>query len=167
MKKLLFILSIVTFSAQAQDKSYFSVGYGQAAYEAFGGRWVPTILRFTVGTNVMDNLAIEGMVATGVRESKVSGINIEVQKMVGLYAKPFIKMNENFEAYGRVGMLRTTVDASASGISTSETDSSFSYGAGIQYNPDSRGGIFFDYMNYYSKDGEKIFGFNSGVNIKF
>lgn len=167
MKKLFFVFAVIAFSAQAQDKNYISVGYGQAAYEAYGGRWVPTILRLTAGTNLMDNLAIEGMLATGIRKSNVSGIGVEVQNMVGLYAKPFIKMNENFEAYGRVGMLRTTLDASASGVSTSETESSFSYGAGIQFNPDSRGGIFLDYMNYYSKDGQKIFGFNSGVNIKF
>lgn len=173
MKKLIAVLASlvalcsVTPVASAQNKNnYTEIGYGWAAYEEAGWRFVPKLLKLSLGTKVHDNVAIEGMGAFGISDSSVGGLTLKADNAFGAYVKPFFNLGDNAELFGKFGFTRFsgTFSGLASGAGS---DSGFSYGGGAAYKFDSSMGVFFDYMVYYNNDGVQIHGATSGLRIGF
>ena len=167
---LFFTIIGIIFSGSAQadnQKNYVDIGYGWAAYEEAGWRFVPRILKVSAGTKVADNLAIEGMGALGIVDSSVGGLTLAVDSAYGLYAKPFVDVNDKFELYGRIGVVRISGTVSGSGGSIYGYDSAMSYGGGGAFKVSENGAVFLDYTVYYNKNGVYVYGMTSGLRFGF
>jgi opacity protein-like surface antigen len=180
MKKIA-ILGAALFAvatAQAQQNNspvYAEVGYSALKYKEDDGQlsasFKPGALRGIVGYEVSPNLAVEGMLAFGVKNDTTNFMNVnvkgELQNAYGVYVKPKIKVGDNLELFGRLGWTHAKIKASAQGFSISDNGSDVSYGAGLSYSFSRNTYVSADYMNYYDKEGVKIDGFTVGIGFKF
>jgi opacity protein-like surface antigen len=158
---------------QANSPVYAEVGYSALKYQEDGLNTdvKPGALRGIVGYELNPNLALEGMVAFGVKDDtvNVSGFNVkgELKNAYGVYIKPKITVAEGLEIFGRLGWSHAKVKASVGSFSMSDSGSDVSYGVGLSYAFMPKAYVSADYMNYYNKEGVKIDGFTVGVGFKF
>ena len=155
-------------AAHANDVAgYAEIAYGQINYEESGYKFTPGMGRLIVGGAVNDNLALEVMGALGMGKSTSGIVSLEINNAFGLYARPFLKLNDTFEVFGRVGYFRGSITASASTISISDSGSDLSYGIGAGVKVAEKISIVADYMTYYDKNSIKINGWTVGAKIGF
>jgi opacity protein-like surface antigen len=179
MRKVI-LASLLTFLATgAQAQFYGEVGYSviNAKQNVNGNEFKgkPNAIRGIFGFELHRNLAVEGMAAFGVRDGDlkvngqtITGVKLELDNAVGLYLKPKARLNDSFEAFARVGAARMEGAASAQGFgSISESETSFSWGAGLSYSVTQAVGLNVDYMQYVKKDGFTAKGFTVGVGMRF
>lgn len=123
---------------------------------------------FTVGTDLGQNLSVEAVAGAGLTNSEVdiSGINqtvkLKIDSIFGAYGVLKTPISNSAEVFAKVGVAKLTATASGSGKADS-TDSSLSYGFGIDFYHSRNAGIRFEYMNYYDKGLTKI----DSVNIHY
>jgi len=176
MKKCLFLTAMlcssVTFAASGD--SYFGGGYHLGKYEESGiPSASPTALKLEYGKYITDSIAIEGHFAFGLKEDTVSveGINLdlEIKQAISLFVKGDLNLNESVNLYGLLGFTKGKLKVSAPGydLSTTESDSGLSYGAGIE--SITANGLIFsaEYIMYLSEDDYDYSGFNFGIAKKF
>jgi opacity protein-like surface antigen len=177
------VLAMLGTSAQAQTKTsplYGEVGYTFVKIKPEGSESAKLgALRGIVGYDLHPNIAVEGMLAFGVNDDKesfdVGGVTVnaklELQNAYGIYVKPKFNPTKELELFGRLGYARTKLKATVSALgfseSASDSDSDFSYGAGLKYNFDPRMSVGLDYMRYFDKDGVKIDGVTVGFGYRF
>lgn len=159
MKKLILVsmLGLAAVSAQAQSV------YGDVAYQTFDADLAtdPAAVRGIFGYQFNPNLAVEGMVGSGVRDGKDSSMGVsgkaKLDRMAGIYAKSSFKVNDAFELYGRLGYVNYKVSATASAggftAKVSDSDSDVSYGVGASYYLTPKMSINVDYMDFGDLEG--------------
>jgi opacity protein-like surface antigen len=179
------VLAMLGTSAQAQTAArpapavYGEVGYAFLKAKAEGESVNLGALRGILGYDFHQNLALEGMLAFGVKDhtesAVISGVTVkaklELQNSYGIYVKPKFNPTPELELFARLGWARSEakVEASAGGFSASESDSDsdFSYGVGVKYNFNPRTSVGLDYMRYFDKDGLTIDGVTVGFGYRF
>ena len=187
------LLVLGTAHAQ-QARTALSGGYAEIGYTQFklSGEGAadakPGAIRGIVGYDVHPNVAIEGMLAFGVRDdSATETINtvlgpvtgtaeIKLKNAYGIYVKPKFDVTDAVQLYGRVGYTHAKFEASASAtapgfgtVSASESDSdggaSFGLGANFRFSPKAYVGV--DYMRYFKRDGVNVNGLTVGLGYRF
>lgn len=170
MKKFI-ALAVVAFasstSAVAQSSSNI---YGEAAYAVVTakdtsatnnvGTFKPTLARFALGTVVRENLAVEGFLMQGLSNDskKIMGANVDVKTNTGygIAVRPFVKLSDEIELFGRVGSVRNeiavTVSANGSSMSTTSKSTNTLYGAGVAFKINKDSSAFVDYTKLSNKD---------------
>ena len=120
-----------------------------------------------IGYGVHENLAVEGMLAFGVKDDTVAGVKAELEHSYGVFVKPRVMLNPNFELFGRFGYVEHKLKASVPGHSLSDSNGDWAYGLGANYyfKPSTYGTL--SYMRLYDKDGETVNGLTLGVGMKF
>lgn len=178
LSKILMIATMVTAGA-VHAQTYGEIGYTSTTakdnIDGDGIKASPAAIRGIFGYELNTNLAVEGMAAFGLGDSTVkfngqniTGIKLAIDNVLGLYLKPKTKLNERVEIFGRFGVARLKGTLTAAGYGTeSDSDSGFSYGAGLSYAINPSTSINADYMSYMNKDGFKVNGFTFGVGFKF
>lgn len=170
---LLAVLASGTASAQSMNKDsgyYGEVGYSAIKFSNAETSTTPKLVRLTVGTNIHENLDVEGAIAftASKDESKGStdGIKYSAQH-VGFYAKPKVEIAKDTELFGRIGISRTTFKASGTNDSSSDSFTKLAYGFGVQtqFTKDVYGQV--DYMHLGKKDGVTTKGFTLSVGTRF
>lgn len=143
--------------------------YGEAAYAMVTakdtstdnlGSFKPTVGRFTLGTVVTDNVAVEGFVTQGLSsDSKVfSGANLDIKAKTGygVAVRPFVNLSNEVELFGRIGSIRNETEATASrgGFSQTITNKTTNtlYGVGVAYKIDKSMTAIVDYTKLPNKD---------------
>ena len=178
MKNLLLTIpaALAAFTAPAYanevGSKYFEVGYAQISYKE---SQVPTYSIPTVkgafGVVVTDGLAVEGFIATGVSDQTKTYQNVPVKLSLdsayGIYARPFVKIGESAEIFGRAGFAKAKFTGSSGNVSITEEGDDFSYGVGAAFNVSKNIQIGVDYMMYYSKSDVDVTGFGVGIKIGF
>jgi outer membrane immunogenic protein len=140
--------------AMAQDASplYGSIGYATADVEgvdlgAVTGR---------LGYKFSPNFAVEGEASFGVSDDDVTvgatTVNVEHEYDAAVYGVGILPVTPNFELFGRVGYGTTEIEASAAGISASDSGESFNYGVGANYYFDGQNGIRADWTRRDFRD---------------
>jgi len=140
--------------AMAQDASpvYGSVGYSQVEAEgvdlgAVTGR---------VGYKFNPNFAVEGEASFGVADDDVAigatTANVELEYDAAVYAVGILPVTPNFELFGRAGYGTTEIEASAAGLSASDSGESFNYGVGANYFIDGTNGFRADWTRRDFRD---------------
>jgi opacity protein-like surface antigen len=179
MKKFSIASVIVLASIGAQAQTYGEIGYTPITTNSNEGgdsfKSSPTALRGILGYEFNPNLAIEGMAAFGLSNSdfKVNGVSatgtkVKIDNAVGIYLKPKTKLNDKVEIFGRVGYVHIQGTTSLVGYgSETNTENSFSFGAGFSYAINPTTSLNVDYMQYVNKDGFTVNGFTFGVGFKF
>jgi hypothetical protein len=160
--------------AQMKEGTYFEAGYSSNTIKdetGFLGSFNNGALKLTLGSEVTQNLAIEGSIGTGMGDDTnvVQGVPVTVQtkEFFSLYARPFIKLSDPLEVFARAGYFRGKINASANGVSTNETQGDFSYGGGLAFNVSPASAIVIDYMMYFDKDNTRVTGFGFGYRQRF
>lgn len=156
---------------------YGEVGVGFLSYKIFniGFSSKPVILRGIVGYDMYPNLAIEGMLGSGLIGSRGTGwygatYRASTGALFGAYAKPRVQLGD-LEVFGRLGFAST--NASMGGYAGTSDGAGLFYSAGQNYliqwqsfgsQPIS---LNADYMTYYSGSGVKYNGFTLGAGMRF
>ena len=110
----------------------------------------------------IDPAVPEGEAAVGVsdEEASIAGVSakLELNYIVGAFARANLPINEQFRLYGRVGAVNAEVEGSATGggfnFAESSSDSGVGYGAGAELMVSSQFGVRGDYTRYDIEDIE-------------
>ena len=152
MKKLI-ALTVAATAYSAVFAQSTSNLYGEVAYTTVTikdvsqynlGTYKPTAARFTLGTIVRDNVAVEGFVLQGMSDSSnavnvngVTNINVKLKTSYGVAVRPFVNLTKDMELFGRIGSMRVMNDVTLSGGGSSQTDSQKTtylvHGFGVSY----------------------------------
>jgi len=184
MKKLLTIatLSLLALaSTHANSQTYMEVGYTSANYDetfVYSGRSYdagasPTAIRGIYGYELNPNFSLEGLLAQGLSSSNISisgistPVELKINSMYGLYAKPKFQVAPNWEAFARIGYAHIKGTVSSQSASNSDSGNSFSYGIGMSYAINKQLSVNLDAMSYYDKNSMTVTGTTIGIGYKF
>ena len=177
MKKLLIAAvcagaSLSSFAQTAPEKlTYGELGYTSVTIDSDGFTADNELLTGILGYKFHPNVAGEAFLAAGIGDdtSNFFGepITTEIDSAYGLFIKPYMMVNEQFELFGRVGYVNTDYTISGLGRAASEDNSSFAYGVGANYRfTDTLYGQL-AYTTFYNKDDTDITGYTLAVGMKF
>jgi hypothetical protein len=163
--------------AKAKDDStYIQLGYNSTQYnlDAISGFSNANSLAITLGKNMSENYALEGVYATGMGDSTSTSlgttVNLKLSSSYGLYVKPKMLISDAVELFARVGYLNVksnfTVPALPS-ANTENTGTSLSYGMGASMKITESVYGSLDWMQWYKKDGADIKGMGLSIGYKF
>jgi hypothetical protein len=162
--------ALLAAPAMAQDASnvYGSVGYSQV--EADGVDLGAVTGR--LGYKINPNFAVEGEASFGVADDDVRlgavTAKVEHEYDAAVYAVGILPINPNFELFGRLGYGTTEIEASAAGVSASDSGESWNYGVGANYFIDDRNGIRADWTRRdFRNDGGEADVWSLGYVRKF
>jgi len=181
--KIILISAIASTSVMAQsnkkkDQIYGELGYTTANYSEIYSNanytWSNiSALRAIIGFEFDDNIALEGMYASGVNDGSltISGYStkLSLDSSYGLYAKPKLNLNDNFSVFSRIGFAQTkgTLSIPSVGWQSTNSNSSISYGLGASYKLNEQMNLNADYMVYYNSDSNSVNGITVGIGYRF
>jgi outer membrane autotransporter protein len=120
-----------------------------------------------LGYEFTKNIGAEVFAATSISSGSLYGVSVKVDNAYGAYMKLRTEVAPAFELFGKLGWVHATLNASVPGASASNSDSSFSYGVGMQWTFTQKWYLQADYMSYYDKSGDSIKGPSLGVGVRF
>ena len=175
---LLALMSTTTF-AQTSDV-YADVGYTMLSTRVSSGGVTlasdPTMLRLMVGTEINENLALEGMAGFSMSddEVKVNGISLsslvstsfKVKSAYGVFIRPKTMLNDSVELFGRLGYTKANYSMAVASVNLSDSESGVSYGVGASYKLTEAAKITVDYTSYVS-DVADTDGITFGLRYSF
>jgi outer membrane immunogenic protein len=166
-----YLLAVVG-AAQAADemKAYVEGSYAWPKLDGSGVSGTTGAIVARGGVNFSPYWSLEGVVAFGTTDATVDvgfPLNLKFKNAYGAYVKGQYPVAPQFELFARAGWFHNTVEASGFGGSISNSNSSFSYGAGVQVPFGTGWYAQADYMSYYSNHGDSIKGPSLGVGYRF
>lgn len=172
----LLIISTLSGAQQIAKTSYGEVGITNVSIKSGNSdhTFSPTLVKFAVGTEINQNLDVEGFYATTIKQDSYSvtsnGNTADVSvkaSSYGVYLKPKTKIADDIELFAKLGYATSKFEASVSGASASNTESSFSYGIGLKkYITKDFFGVI-DFSNYYKKNGDSANGLTFTIGASF
>lgn len=171
--------------AQTALPAYVEAGYTALEYRGDG---LPGLklgaARAIVGLAVHPNVAVEAVLATGLKSDTVQNRSIEVTAKVdnlyGVFVKPRFNPLPQLELFGRLGYVKTRLKASVASLllgpagqgpgsklreAGSEGDAAYGIGLACSFAHDAY--LSADYLSYFDKDGAKAGGVSLGVGFRF
>lgn len=180
MKKYLLLAAMSMTSMMAAAQPYAEVGFTDTRIQVREGsdeiEGEPQALRLIMGTELRKNISVEGLLATGIKESHVTAngtsigqINLKLKRIYGAYLKSSIDITPELTGFVRLGVAKTEGELiGVPGIGNASADeTSFSYGVGISYAVNPALSVNVDYMSYLDKDDIKVRGVTIGAGYKF
>jgi outer membrane immunogenic protein len=167
------ICAALPAAAQTGEQSYgggqmyAELSYGWLKLDSDGFNVTSGELIGRFGYEFSKYLGAEVFAATNVSSGNLYGVDVKIDNAYGAYLKGRVQAAPNFELFGKLGWLHATLNASIPGVSASSSDSSFSYGVGMQYTFNEKWYAQADYMSYYDKSGDSIKGPSIGVGLRF
>jgi outer membrane autotransporter protein len=169
-------------SAHAQQMPaglYGELGYTFLQIDGGNGLRVnPGAVRGILGWDFHPYLAVEGMLAGGVKDDSTNvtvlgfpgNANVKLENTYGIYLKPKYDFNQ-WQAFARLGWARTRLhtDVNVAGVSagSSDSDDDFSWGLGVNYRFNPRMHVGLDYTVYYDRGNTKVDGWTLGLGYRF
>lgn len=169
------LLLLWPIGTMAQGNTYLGVSSFQWTYdEDFAEEATASTLRFTIGTELNPNLAMETQFATGGSDTvfvSVPGggsgnVEVELDNSFSFMLRPQTS-GEDFRAFGLVGFSQGQITGRAGGVSVSEDDSGLSYGVGAEAALEENTWIAVDYINYLRDDAYTFEAFSFGIRMSF
>ncbi len=164
------VASLLTAGVAHADSTPASNWYGEVGSLGFkntpdnGNTITPSLLRLTVGNNLNETLAVEGVAGLTASKANVAFTNSSATGTVsdnfyGVYVKPKYQASPDITIFGRGGFAHTSVTGSINGGTSttySSTKLSYGFGAELKINQNWYGAL--DYMQYgkYSDVGDSI-----------
>ena len=186
MKKLVMILAVAsTFistqsfaadtSAANENNGYAQIGITRARTEDSGLAFIHPVATATVGYNFNKNFAGEVMAGTSVSDdtSYYGSVRVtsSIDSVFGAYLKAKTEITPDLAIFARVGVLRANISATGSNgfvsASSSASDTSLSFGAGLEYNFTKSIYGQVDYMSLYNKSGTSSQGPSVSLGFNF
>ncbi len=163
-------------SKAKDDSAYIELGYNSSQYnlDSVSGFSNANNLAITLGKNMSESYAIEGVYATGMSDSTTTSpgttVNLKLTSSYGLYVKPKMMISDAVELFARVGYFNAKATLSfpafpAFNTDTSGTSLSYGMGASMKITDAIYGSL--DWMQWYKKDGADIKGMGLSIGYKF
>ncbi len=179
MKKLVLagaVVALAPISANA-DIIYMAIGLGAYNYTEevtiasteFEAKSNGNAVSFSIGTELSQNLALEATVATGLDNKTVDidgydpTVKLKLDSLFGAYGVFKAPISNSAEVFAKIGVTKLSGTATGNGVSIDSTDSSLSYGFGIDFYHARNAGIRIEYMNFYDKGMTTI----DSVNLQY
>lgn len=120
-----------------------------------------------VGGMVSPFFGVEARAGFGVDDDRIGGVDYSLDNFFGGYATLNLANESPATPYAIFGFTRVEVEAESFLGTTTEDESDFSYGAGVnvELTPEVAGNL--EYMRYYDKDGSTVDGLGLGVTFSF
>lgn len=182
MKKLVMILAVAsTFistqsfaadtSAANENNGYAQIGITRVNSEASGIDLIHPVATATLGYNFNKNFAGEVVAGTGVGDDTtyygVARVVTSVDSIFGAYLKAKTEITNDLAIFARVGALHANTSASSQFAAASGSSTSFSFGAGLEYNFTKTIYGQVDYMSLSNKDGTSSQGPSVSLGFNF
>lgn len=132
--------------AIAQAQVYGNVGYASVSVD--DADVTLGLLQGRLGYQMNPYFAIEGEAGFGISDDSVAGVDVEMKYTVGAYVIGKVPVSENLDLFARVGYVTYEVEASAGGVSATESGSDLAYGVGVQGFFTPNDGIRADWTSY-------------------
>ena len=189
MKKILALAVIATACSTSVIAQKTGSLYGEASYSMVTqedtstkdniGTSKLTLGRFTLGTVVMDNVAVEGFVQQGLSDSSKAfntstNVKLELKSGYGFAVRPFLNLSNETELFGRIGLVRQEHEFNATSISNgkvlateSSTVTNTLYGFGVAYKINDDIKALVDYTKLNNKDNSDVSMISIGLRYNF
>jgi len=163
-------------SKAKDDSTYIQLGYSSTQYNLDGisGLSNANSLAITLGKNMSENYALEGIYATGMGDSTSTSlgttVNLKLASSYGLFVKPKMMISDALELFARVGYFNAKATLSvpaAPALNTDTSGTSLSYGMGVSMKLTESIYGSLDWMQWYKKDGADIKGMGLSIGYKF
>lgn len=170
-KIIFFALALGSFCATAQI--YGGVGIASIKLNNKISAATPemstTALRALFGYKVSPKFSIEGLAATALSSSTIApNAKVNIDHVLGIYAKPTIKITPEVEGFIRIGYVQTKASIYFNGEQLDiATQNGFSYGLGMNYELGKTTFLNLDYMFYINNNELKTSGFTAGLDYQF
>lgn len=171
-----FALGMAASSAQAQV-------YVEGVYSPTrlnyndGNASKPLLFSGVFGYQLYPNVAVEAHMGINAKNGEyTSGSTVTTNRydnLYGVFIRPSYALTRKLEAFARAGQVQiktkqsAAVNGVASGTETQQTLNSLAWGMGLDYAFDTNMYLTWDYTNYYSKSGTKIYGLGLGLGYRF
>src|SRR5690606_611748 len=185
MKKSLSLLAasllltplLANASPLQQGTSYGGLNYALLNYsdEGISADAEPTALVGKLGYFMLDQIAVEGRLGLGTTDDTVTvhnfgtpvQVDVEVDRMFGLYLVGHLPLGEQASLYALVGFTDIKATFSAGGFSTSGSDSGFTYGFGADLYASPQFAINAEYTQYLDETGYELSAISLGAKLHF
>lgn len=137
----------------------------------------PKTMMVTLGSNINENMAIEGKLGLGILDDSISesgdSVSFKVENSIGAYVKGLAPLNESVKLYGLIGISRVSievsVDSSSFGVSGSESmdETGLTYGFGMLVRVGQSAGLAIEYKSLFDGDMEEIDTSVTGFSIGY
>ena len=179
--RLAALIALVSSSAIAQQSPVSAeVGYTMLSTKLSASGITlssdPTMLRLLLGTELNENLDLEGMVglASSGDDVKVNGISLsslvsnsfKVKSAYGVFIRPKTMLNDQLELFGRLGYSKLKYNMSVASLNLSDSESGMSFGVGASYKLSDTAKLTVDYTSYVS-DVADTDGITFGLRYSF
>jgi opacity protein-like surface antigen len=162
-------------STAGENNGYAQIGITRARTEDSGLVFIHPVATATVGYNFNKNFAGEVMAGTSVSDDTsyygVARITSSIDSVFGAYLKAKTEITPDLSIFARVGVLRANISATGSNgfvsASSSASDTSLSFGAGLEYNFTKTIYGQVDYMSLYNKSGTSSQGPSVSLGFNF
>jgi hypothetical protein len=158
---------LAAHGARASGQPYAEVGYGWLTLSSDGYDINVGDVIGRMGFPLTDSLAAEVFGATSATSGYAYDVSFKVDEVYGGYLKLHTETAPDLELFAKAGWVHNTVKASYYGYEASSSDSSFSYGMGLQYLFTDKFYMQGDYFVYYDKNGDTIKGPSLSIGMRF
>jgi hypothetical protein len=162
-KQIILLISAIVFFSTVQAQENVTVELGVSSLNINGASSsvnVGTTPTLSVGVKVIDNVSAEFLGAWSTSsDSSVTLSNY------GVYARPFVKINENFEIFGRLGINRMTLETTSDYVSTSYL--AYGLGANLYFGENQKLYVQGNYMWWGKENGISLSGAGGAVGYRW
>lgn len=115
------------------------------------GTWKPTLARITVGKNIAENWAIEGIITQGISSDTITisdgDLKLESKTSYGFAVRPFYKATDSLEIFGRIGWIKNNFTSTQTS-STNYSYNQYFWSLGGAYKITDNTSITLDYSKF-------------------
>jgi len=159
-------------SAWAQEGTYAGVSYASIHYTQDGFPSAdPNAVAFKLGWRANRFAAVEARAGFGVGDDTVTylgnPVDVAITHYFGVYAKGILPLADWFSVYGVLGVIGGRVTADGFGYRVDSSDTSVSYGAGIDFALGRHWGMTFEWAELFKDTGFKVQGTSFGVTYRY
>jgi opacity protein-like surface antigen len=174
MKKMNTLLAVAALSliATATTAVHANEWYGQTSLininaDSGSDKFKGNGISLLVGKNVGSGLSIEGQMFQQMSAAQVQGAAIKLGGF-GVYAKYTLDTPlPAFKPYARVGASTNTVNSVENGVTEKGSESSLSFGGGVNYSITPKLYVNMDLTQYHKKNNATVTGVSAGLGFKF
>jgi len=167
--------------ASSENKMYVGLQYGVGEYSESGVSedFETSTLMGRIGYNINSNFSIEGRLGTSLEDDEHflpelcicgSDVTLEVDSIIGIYGRGHYDLSEYFSIYGVLGASQVKATVSLSDFpnaDNTETESSASFGLGVDIAFSKQWAFNIEYIRYLDKDDFDLDIASAGVTFGF
>lgn len=133
----------------------------------------PTALALQAGWAYNEYLAVEARLGTGIASDSLGFQGVDVDLKVDYYYSALLRatlpLRPDFNVYAVGGATEGKLKARALGVTSSDSDSAASFGAGLEYRfgPDTAMAVDLEYARLLSGDDYDLDGLSVGLRYRF